>query len=323
MRIPGSVIVFVNALALVSAGCGARSGLLDESAGGSSSEPPLHLPPGVAPPTDGCSAPLPVPAGYAALGFWALDEQGDPFIDSCAQPVPTRAFMVAGVFLDRDEVTNRCYRSCVGAGACSLPIAQPDAPAWDDPERTGFAVSLERDQAAEFCAFRGGRLPTLAELTRAMQGDAVQPVPPDLLDPMASCVANGYPQECAPLFDRIYAPYPQEAVSSNAADVGPFGHHDLLFGQFEPTLTQPTNGVDSSASFCALPPDAPAPTTFNESPAFDYLYLWFAPADSLAIGLVGGPGLWHAASYVTITPEHAEPTRMRQGVRCAYDPAKP
>jgi hypothetical protein len=241
----------------------------------------------------------------------------------CADYVHTRSFAVPGFFLDDGETTNECYKSCVQAGACGIPLERPDAPAWDSPERADFAVSVERDQAAAFCAFRGGRLPTLAEMTRAMQGDAAAPVPQSLLSTMIACPGKEWPADCQPLSDRLYAPYPSEPVSSDATDVGPFGHRDLLFGQIEPTVTQPPPSPESAGSFCALPPGAIAPATFNPKPSYDYLYLWFAPARFLASGVFGDPSIWRAATYVTITPEHAEPTRMRQGVRCAYDPAKP
>jgi|JI10StandDraft_1071094.scaffolds.fasta_scaffold05545_11 sulfatase modifying factor 1 len=70
--------------------------------------------------------------------------------------------------IDRFEVTVEAYRACVHAGAC--PIA---ALLEGDPRHLGPGqpmVNVTRGEAAGFCAWRGGRLPTEAEWEKAARG---------------------------------------------------------------------------------------------------------------------------------------------------------
>jgi formylglycine-generating enzyme required for sulfatase activity len=80
---------------------------------------------------------------------------------------PKRVFL-SEFFIDRVEVTVEAWRRCAQAGACSPePLLQPDrrflAP-------TLPITSVTWDEAARYCAWRGGRLPTEAEWERAARG---------------------------------------------------------------------------------------------------------------------------------------------------------
>lgn len=104
----------------------------------------------------GCVTPnrrVPVAAGKVLIG--PTDWDGPT--TSEARSIAVRAF-----FLDRVEVTVYRYRRCLEAGACDqLALAsEPGVPVTN--------VSLE--QAARFCTFEGGRLPTPEEWTFAATG---------------------------------------------------------------------------------------------------------------------------------------------------------
>ena len=78
---------------------------------------------------------------------------------------------VPGFWVDRVEVTNRQYRRCVDAGACSPPV---ESAAFDDPGRDAEpVVGVSWHQAAAFTAWAARRLPSEAEWQRAARDDAV------------------------------------------------------------------------------------------------------------------------------------------------------
>jgi formylglycine-generating enzyme len=81
---------------------------------------------------------------------------------------PDRRVFLGPFAIDRVEVTVGAYRACVQAGGCApQPLLQPD-------ERflvpTVPVTSITWGEAARYCAFSGGRLPTEAEWERAARG---------------------------------------------------------------------------------------------------------------------------------------------------------
>jgi len=84
----------------------------------------------------------------------------------------------AGIDLTRTEVTVAQYRACVEAGKCSAPkAADADNKCnWGAPDRGNHPVNcVGYDQAAAFCGWVGGRLPTEAEwYAEATYGDTRQ-----------------------------------------------------------------------------------------------------------------------------------------------------
>ena len=108
----------------------------------------------------GDSGRVEVPAGTVEMGCDAA-APGCP-----ADAQPARQVTIAAFAIDTTEVTEAAYAECVAAAACTAPDdfnpgSRPDAPvrgvAWAD--------------AADYCRFRGARLPTEAEWERAARGD--------------------------------------------------------------------------------------------------------------------------------------------------------
>jgi formylglycine-generating enzyme required for sulfatase activity len=96
-----------------------------------------------------------VPGGSYRIGASADDRQAVPV------EFPPRDVVVAGFWIDRDEVTNADYRRCVEAGACSAPGTSES---YANPDRADHPVlGVSWFQAREFAAWSGKRLPTEAE----------------------------------------------------------------------------------------------------------------------------------------------------------------
>jgi formylglycine-generating enzyme required for sulfatase activity len=101
-----------------------------------------------------------IPGGSFMMGNDAAPEYG-----SNAKPahrVTIRSFQMA-----KTLVTNKQYRACVAAGACTAPAASqnclehPQDPALDGDDQPVVCVSWE--QARTFSQWAGGRLPSEAE----------------------------------------------------------------------------------------------------------------------------------------------------------------
>ena len=86
-----------------------------------------------------------------------------------AREQPQRRVFVSRFALDRTEVSNEAYQRCVAANACPPAQLALAGSRYYLPERPVTGVTWP--QAARYCAFVGGRLPTEAEWERAARGD--------------------------------------------------------------------------------------------------------------------------------------------------------
>ena len=106
-----------------------------------------------------------IPAGDFVRG-------DDTLTTSHSSPVAT--VYVSSYYIDKFPVTNDRYRSCVAAGACTVPRQPEGAVFYADSGRARFSVQgVSYDQATEFCVWDGGRgLPTEAQWEKAARGPA-------------------------------------------------------------------------------------------------------------------------------------------------------
>jgi len=84
---------------------------------------------------------------------------------------PPHAVFLDAFYIDQFEVMVQQYRSCVEAGGCEDPIYAP-ACNWDGfADNTHPINCVNRQNARDYCAWAGLRLPTEAEWEKAARGD--------------------------------------------------------------------------------------------------------------------------------------------------------
>lgn len=88
---------------------------------------------------------------------------------------PDHEVSVPAFRIDRTEVTVAAYGRCVQAGMCASPLAFAGDTRFDGPAQPVVGVSW--DDAAQYCAWTGGRLPTEVEWERAARGAAARTFP--------------------------------------------------------------------------------------------------------------------------------------------------
>lgn len=277
------------------------------------------LPDGAAPPLPECRPPEPVSEGLVWVGNLQLDETGALLpTELCVEGWASRTFYVPRFYLDVDEVTERCYLACVDEGACApAPALSPSEPM--------FPVQLtNRSAATTFCAFRGGRLPTLPELNRAAQSASFSVAQTAIYSRWLQCSqATFETPDCQTLLEAAYA-WPRRPIRSYAEDVGPFGHYDLFGASHELTASSFTYAKDPDDPYCTAAPDAVAPTMMssdpdmllNFGPGELYLYGFLLPTpDSPTTG-----GLLRTF-YADFSLPEVDNGDLR-GFRCAYDVEK-
>jgi len=310
------------AWALLLLSCGARTDLEGATA------PPL--PPSYVP-LEHCAPPAYVFAGRAFLGDIIAQSTSPQFSDKpranmfiTAEPCVSSSLftpswvVVSGFYLDTDETSAACYDECVSRDGCAPRTYERAAK---------LSASLTRDEAEAFCDFRGGRLPTFAELSLAATAGALSIGQRELLERWIRCedlFQSGFlSSNCQPLRARLFDytasnGLDQPAQRADASDVGPYGHFDLFGGLIERTSTQFALPEEVQASWCDSA-DMSDPGTFGSGN-----HLGFHPAVRLEDGIgINLPDSFHFSSSGPFQDESYEgETDLFYGARCAYDPER-
>ncbi|HRW08336.1 MAG TPA: transporter substrate-binding domain-containing protein [Caldilineaceae bacterium] len=121
-------------------------------------------------------------------------------------------------YIDQYEVTNRQYAACVQAGRCALPKLPRSINFANYYGATEFGnypvIWVSWQDAADYCAFRGKRLPTEAEWEKAARG------PENLLYPWGTTEPTNETN-----FNYVIGDV--SAVGSFAADRSGYGAYDM------------------------------------------------------------------------------------------------
>ncbi len=98
-----------------------------------------------------------VPGGEFTMGYNSADN-------------PTHQVNLSSFWIYSTKITNQQYALCVNAGKCTPPDPQNN-PVFGDYRHINFPVTgVNYDQAASYCSFVHGRLPTEAEWEKTARG---------------------------------------------------------------------------------------------------------------------------------------------------------
>lgn len=124
----------------------------------------------VAAPIDLAGPPMEVGSKYTYVdGSVLAAVPGGPFIMGYKNyaDTPERTVTLSDFWIYSSEVTNSQYALCVNAGKCAPPDAEKN-PAFGNYRLVNLpVVGVNYQQAADYCSFVKGRLPTEAEWEKA------------------------------------------------------------------------------------------------------------------------------------------------------------
>ncbi|CAN5519372.1 hypothetical protein BH09MYX1_BH09MYX1_00940 [soil metagenome] len=245
-------------LATLAFGCGGRVDPIDGMDAGFDPDSSTILLP-----REACGEVLAVPGGQVFFGEFAQAQ--DSYLPATCGSLgvggtPNKALTVQTFGLMRTPVTNGCYAECVKAGSCSEPA--PSSVDWRSVDRRAFPVGkVSFAQAQTFCAWAGGRLPTIVQATRAAQGGVAFPGVKAMTEARIACQKNFVARPDCARFESmtLFGPSPDHtnfAVDTLATDTAPFGHRDVAaMGVW--TRSYLGGSYLADGGYCSLPDGAP------------------------------------------------------------------
>jgi formylglycine-generating enzyme required for sulfatase activity len=127
---------------------------------------------------------------------------------------PQHPVAVGAFWIDRAEVTNRRYRLCVAAGACRASRLA-DGPLYNGEDSPVAGIPWQ--EAADYCAWAGARLPTEAEWEYAARGEQGELFP---WGSVYECGQANLWEDCSGCEDGYDGPSPVGAFPAGASWCG-------------------------------------------------------------------------------------------------------
>lgn len=233
-----------------------------------------------------------IPAYSGQIGSVSVWSEEKPFthpaLHRALKPdrvLAARKVSVSTFWLDRTEVGASEFRACIEAGACSThkKYIDKDICSYSDvryrsfcgtqmDEKRTFPVShISQEMAANYCNWRGGRLPSLDEWQVAARRGPVKPKAGTPTTHWSSRTGNHIDQVTCRILGPEWTEENRPCASAAASSMGPWdghagmapvGAHPLgattegvegLFGNLSEWVTHKDEGVEAAGCHFAMP----------------------------------------------------------------------